>query len=207
MRNKKKLSPITINIKKITINKNEVDTLANNLMNKVGKVEYNYSEILFKNVKENDWENTKKRMNTVLSLLESKSSFDLVAKKFDIEDSVKWIKYTSDKEVFSLYKAADVFMCASLYEGFNITPLEALYLETPIICSNLSSLPEVVGDAAYMIEDPTDPVEMTQALGDVLGSEDLRNELRKKGLVQAKKFSWERCALETMQIFENILNE
>ena len=68
---------------KITINKSEVDTLANNLMNKVGKVEYNYSEILFKNVKENDWENTKKRMNKVLSLLESKSSFDLVAKKFD----------------------------------------------------------------------------------------------------------------------------
>ena len=68
---------------KITINKNEVDTLANNLMNKVGKVEYNYSEILFKNVKENDWENTKRRMNTVLSLLKSKSSFDLVAKKFD----------------------------------------------------------------------------------------------------------------------------
>ena len=68
---------------KITINKSEVDTLANNLMNKVGKVEYNYSEILFKNVKENDWENTKKRMNTALYLLESQSSFDLVAKKFD----------------------------------------------------------------------------------------------------------------------------
>ena len=68
---------------KIIINKSEIDTLANNLMNKVGKVEYNYSEILFKNIKENDWENTKKRMNKVLSLLESKSSFDLVAKKFD----------------------------------------------------------------------------------------------------------------------------
>ena len=68
---------------KITINKNEVDTLASNLMNKVGKVEYNYSEILFKNVIENDWKNTKKRMNKVLSLLESKSSFDLIAKKFD----------------------------------------------------------------------------------------------------------------------------
>lgn len=129
------------------------------------------------------------------------------AKKFDIKDNVKWIKYTSDEEVFSLYKAADVFMCASLYEGFNITPLEALYLETPIICSNLSSLPEVVGDAAYMIEDPTDSIEMTRALNDVLGSEDLRNDLRKKGLVQAKKFSWERCASETMQIFENLLNE
>ena len=68
---------------KITINKSEVDTLANNLMNKVGKVEYNYSEILFKNIKENDLENTKKRMNKVLSLLESELSFDLVAKKFD----------------------------------------------------------------------------------------------------------------------------
>ena len=68
---------------KITINKSEVETLANNLMNKVGKVEYNYSEILFKNIKENDWENTKKRMNKVLSLLESELSFDLVAKKFD----------------------------------------------------------------------------------------------------------------------------
>ena len=68
---------------KITINKSEVDTLASNLMNKVGKVEYNYSEILFKNVIENDWENTKKRMNKVLSLLESKSSFDLIAKNFD----------------------------------------------------------------------------------------------------------------------------
>ena len=68
---------------KITINKSEVDTLANNLMNKIGKVEYNYSEILFKNIKENDWENTKKRMNNALSLLESTSSFDLVAKKFD----------------------------------------------------------------------------------------------------------------------------
>jgi len=68
---------------KITINKSEVETLANNLMNKVGKVEYNYSEILFKNIKENDLENTKKRMNKVLSLLESELSFDLVAKKFD----------------------------------------------------------------------------------------------------------------------------
>ena len=98
-------------------------------------------------------------------------------------------------------------MCASLYEGFNITPLEALYLEAPIICSNLSSLPEVVGDAAYMINDPTDPIEMTNALAEVLGNEDLRNDLRKKGLVQAKKFSWKRCAKETMDIFNKMIDE
>ena len=80
-------------------------------------------------------------------------------------------------------------------------------METPIICSNLSSLPEVVGDAAYMIQDPTDPVEMTSALDEVLGSGELRNDLRKKGLIQAQKFSWERCAKETMDIFKNTMND
>ena len=100
---------------KITINKNEVDTLANNLMNKVGKVEYNYSEILFKNVKENDWKNTKKRMNRVLSLLESKSSFDLVAKKFDENISTtnpernRWILEDNlDDDLRNVLKELDV---------------------------------------------------------------------------------------------------
>ena len=100
---------------KITINKSEVDTLANNLMNKVGKVEYNYSEILFKNVKENDWENTKKRMNKVLSLLESKSSFDLVAKKFDENISTtnpernRWVLVDNlDEDVRNVLNKLDV---------------------------------------------------------------------------------------------------
>ena len=100
---------------KITINKSEVDTLANNLMNKVGKVEYNYSEILFKNVKENDWKNTKKRMNRVLSLLESKSSFDLVAKKFDENISTtnpernRWILEDNlDDDLRNVLKELDV---------------------------------------------------------------------------------------------------
>ena len=68
---------------KIIINKNEVERLANNLKNKVGKIEYNYSEIFFKNFTDNDWVNTKKRMEKVLLLLDSNSSFDLIAKKFD----------------------------------------------------------------------------------------------------------------------------
>ena len=68
---------------KIIINKNEVERLANNLKNKVGKIEYNYSEIFFKNLTDNDWVNTKKRMEKVLLLLDSNSSFDLIAKKFD----------------------------------------------------------------------------------------------------------------------------
>lgn len=68
---------------KITINKNEVDRLADNLTNRVGKIEYNFSEMFFNNIKENDWDSTKKRMNKVISLLESDSPFDLIAKQFD----------------------------------------------------------------------------------------------------------------------------
>ncbi len=68
---------------KITINKNEVDRLIDNMKNKVGKIEYNFSEIFFKNNKANDWENTKKRMEKALTILESESSFELVASKFD----------------------------------------------------------------------------------------------------------------------------
>ena len=106
--------------------------------------------------------------------------------------------------MFGLYKAANVFMCISLYEGFNITPLEALGLGVPVICSNVSSLPEVVGDAAYMLEDPRDPVEMASAIEKVLFDDELSKSLIEKGRVQASQFSWQRCAKETMDILKNL---
>ena len=127
-----------------------------------------------------------------------------IAEKNNISESLRWITYTSDEELFGFYKAADVFVCSSLYEGFNITPLEAIFLNVPVICSNLSSLPEVVGDAAYFLEDPTDCQEMTSALDAVLFDDSLQQELIKKGVEQASKFSWERCANETMEIIESI---
>jgi glycosyltransferase involved in cell wall biosynthesis len=129
---------------------------------------------------------------------------DGLADQFGITDNLRWIKYTSDEDVFGLYKAANVFMCISLYEGFNITPLEALGLGVPVICSNLSSLPEVVGDAAYMLEDPRDPVEMASAIEKVLFDDELSKSLIEKGRVQASQFSWQRCAKETMDILKNL---
>jgi len=130
---------------------------------------------------------------------------DLLADQFGITDNLRWIKYTSDEDVFGLYKAANVFMCISLYEGFNITPLEALGLGVPTICSNLSSLPEVVGDAAYMLEDPRDPVEMATAIEHVLFDDELSASLIEKGRHQAAQFSWQRCAKETMDILKGKL--
>jgi len=129
---------------------------------------------------------------------------DALAAQFGITEHLRWIKYTSDEDLFGLYKAANVFMCISLYEGFNITPLEALGLGVPTICSNLSSLPEVVGDAAYMLEDPRDTEEMTKAIQHVLFDDSLSAQLIEKGKIQASQFSWERCAKETMDILKDV---
>jgi len=127
-----------------------------------------------------------------------------LAEQHNITKNFRWVTYTSDEEIYGFYKSADVFVCSSLYEGFNITPLEALYLDVPVICSNLSSLPEVVGDAAYYLEDPKDPKEIADALENVLFDADLQADLLKKGNIQAKKFSWDRCASETIEIIESI---
>lgn len=132
--------------------------------------------------------------------------FDVVeeADKHGIKDHFRWVTYTTDEEVFSFYKAADVFICSSLYEGFNIPPLEAMSLGVPVICSNLSSLPEVVGDAAYLLEDPRDAKEMTAGITAVLTDKELQKKLVKKGKERASQFSWSRCAKETMEIIETL---
>ena len=129
---------------------------------------------------------------------------DEMAERYGIKNYLRWIQYTDDEEVFNFYKAADIFMCSSLYEGFNITPLEAMFCGAPVICSNMSSLPEVVGDAAYMIDDPRDPIEMEKAITDVLSDEDLQSKLSERGKERAKIFSWDRCAQETIDIFKTL---
>ena len=132
--------------------------------------------------------------------------FDVMeeAEKHNISSSLRWITYTTNEEIFSFYKAADVFVCSSLYEGFNIPPLEAMSLGVPVICSNLSSLPEVVGDAAYLLDDPRDLEEMTTAIEAVLFDDKLQKTLIQKGKDRADIFSWDKCSTETMKIIENI---
>ena len=133
--------------------------------------------------------------------------FDVLqmAQKYNVQRHLRWITYTTDEELFALYKVADVFVCSSSYEGFNIPPLEAMYLGVPVICSVLSSLPEVVGDAAYPLADPTSPEEMTTALEKVLTDDKLKEDLIRKGRERSKLFSWEKCATQTMEYFESIV--
>jgi glycosyltransferase involved in cell wall biosynthesis len=109
-----------------------------------------------------------------------------------------------DNILAALYKQAHAFIYPSLYEGFGIPPLEAMAIGCPVICSNNSSLPEVVGDAAETF-DPLDEESMQAAIENVIFSSERRNELIKTGLTHHLKFSWSRCAQETKIIYENLL--
>jgi glycosyltransferase involved in cell wall biosynthesis len=103
-----------------------------------------------------------------------------------------------------LYRLAGVFVFPSLYEGFGLPPLEAMASGTPVITSNVSSLPEVVGDAALLI-DPYEPDAIADAMRRVLTQPALREDLRQRGLLRVKEFSWERSVRRVRDIYEEVL--
>jgi glycosyltransferase involved in cell wall biosynthesis len=101
----------------------------------------------------------------------------------------------------SLYARATAFIFPSLYEGFGIPILEAFAAGCPVILSNTSSLPEIGGDGAVYF-DPYSIDDMRTVIERVITSKDMQSELVKNGRNQAKKFSWEKCTRETMNIYE-----
>jgi len=102
-----------------------------------------------------------------------------------------------------LYAGAACFVFPSFYEGFGLPVLEAMACGTPVICSSVASLPEVAGAAAVMV-DPASGDELVQALGRVLGQESLREEMRNRGLAQARKFSWQDSAQKVLDLLEDL---
>ena len=102
------------------------------------------------------------------------------------------------------YKAASVFVYPSLYEGFGIPPLEAMSFDCPVVCSNISSIPEVVGNAAEMF-DPESPDSISAAIERVINNSQLRENLINLGRERIKLFSWERCAKETLDVYRKVM--
>jgi glycosyltransferase involved in cell wall biosynthesis len=109
--------------------------------------------------------------------------------------------YVPDADLPFLYNATDLFVYPSLYEGFGIPPLEAMACGTPVVTSNVTSLPEVVGDAALTV-DPTDESALADAIRRALADEPLRSRLRAAGLARAAAFSWERTAALTLEVYQ-----
>ncbi|XRP97069.1 glycosyltransferase family 4 protein [Methanocaldococcus sp. 16A] len=133
-----------------------------------------------------------------------KSIFETI-EKLNLQKDVIFTGYVPDEDLPGLYNAADLFVYPSLYEGFGLPPLEAMACGTPVITSNTSSLPEVVGDAGIMVN-PYDVDELAKAMYEVLTNDGLREELSKKGLERAKLFSWKKCAEEHLKVYEEVYN-
>jgi len=121
-------------------------------------------------------------------------------------DRVRFLGKVSVDDLLLLYNAARLFVTPSKYEGFGLPLLEAMACGTPVIATNVSSLPEVVGDAGLLVS-PEDEAELTVAMWRVLTDEALRAEMREKGLKRAKLFSWERAAQETLAVYRRVVNE
>jgi len=105
----------------------------------------------------------------------------------------------------ALYRSAAAFVYPSLFEGFGLPPLEAMACGTPVVTSNTSSLPEIVGDAAVMI-DPYDETAMAQAMLEVVSNQQLRARLREAGRQRAQGFTWRAAAEKTLALYQEVLN-
>jgi glycosyltransferase involved in cell wall biosynthesis len=117
---------------------------------------------------------------------------------------VRFFGFVPTRTLAILYRLAAVFVFPSLYEGFGLPPLEAMASGTPVITSNVSSLPEVVGDAALLIN-PLEPEEIAEALRRVLSDASLREDLRRRGLERAHHFSWDRSIRRVREIYGEVL--
>ncbi|MFD3158296.1 glycosyltransferase family 4 protein [Haloimpatiens sp. FM7330] len=125
--------------------------------------------------------------------------------KLNINSNVCFTGFVPDKFLPVFYNACDVFVYPSLYEGFGLPPLEAMSCGTPVITSNTTSIPEVVGDSSVLIN-PLNITELSNAMTNVLCNDNLKKELRIKGLKRCKLFSWKKTAQNTLNAYKKIVN-
>ncbi|MCU0243049.1 MAG: glycosyltransferase family 4 protein, partial [Vicinamibacteria bacterium] len=121
-----------------------------------------------------------------------------------VRQDVRFFGFVPDQTLAALYRLAAIFAFPSLYEGFGLPPLEAMACGTPVLTSRLSSLPEVVGDAALLI-DPYDTGQIASALARLLSDQVLRQTLIEKGYERIQHFSWERSARAIHRTYMNVL--
>ncbi len=126
------------------------------------------------------------------------------ARELNIEKYLVWAGEIEEDDKPSLYRLAKVMIFPSLYEGFGLPPLEAMACGTPVVASNISSIPEVVGEAAYLVK-PKDAREMGGAILATLVQEDVRQHLANAGRGRATLFSWRKTAQETLAVYEQVM--
>ncbi len=123
--------------------------------------------------------------------------------RLGLHDRVHFLGFLAEEDLPVLYNLADLFVFPSLYEGFGLPPLEAMACGTPVVCSNASSLPEVVGDAARQV-DPRDVDGLVTAMAEVLNDSSLRRQMVERGRQQARRFSWPESAEALVKLLQGL---
>ena len=111
--------------------------------------------------------------------------------------------HVSDEELAQLYSGALVSVYPSLYEGFGLPILEAMACDCPVVCSNRSSMPEVAGNAAHLIE-PEDEKDIVRGLSEMIYDDKLREAYVDRGRTRAMQFSWDKTARQTIDVFRQV---
>jgi glycosyltransferase involved in cell wall biosynthesis len=136
----------------------------------------------------------------------ARETVDALGRRLGIGDRVIPLGYVSDDDLAMLYAAARALVWPTFYEGFGLPPLECMASGTPVITSNCSSLPEVVGEAGLLI-DPHDPAAIADAMRRIAEDPDLADTLRRQGLERSRQFSWSQCAAEHAQLYRRLALE
>lgn len=137
-------------------------------------------------------------------MLVGKNFMPQFTKEFCTQNQIEMAGEVTFSTLGEIYRRAKIFVFPSLYEGFGLPPLEAMACETPVICSNAASLPEVVGEAALLF-DPENVQQLAALIAELWNDEPQRKKLIAKGLDQVKKFSWERCVEQTETVYREAL--
>jgi glycosyltransferase involved in cell wall biosynthesis len=149
-----------------------------------------------------------KDLNLIITGKQGKS-YDLYKKKAEelhVENKVIFPGFIPCSHLPYFYNSASLFVYPSFYEGFGLPPLEAMSCGVPVITSNLTSIPEIVGDAAILIN-PYDTDELYTSMYKCLSDSNLRYELKTRGLKKASEFSWNKTALKTIEAYETVLSK
>ncbi len=129
--------------------------------------------------------------------------YDNLIRQLGIDELVHWIGFVEEEDKPAVYRGANCFAFPSRQEGFGLPPLEAMACGVPVVASNCASIPEVVGDAAFTI-DPDDEKQFGGSIIATIVQEELAEEMKQKGVVQAATFSWEQTATETLLIYDQL---
>lgn len=135
------------------------------------------------------------------------SMVEKYVEKNGLQAAVTFSGHLDEITLAKLYNLSSVFLFPSLYETFGMVLIEAMAAGCPVVTSNCTAIPEVVGGAAELLQDPTDHIEAADAVETVLSSEQLQSQMAQQGRERARQFTWDRCAADFLQLFREIDTE